>query len=572
MEIRELYEMWLKNAVDDSDLIAELNSISDKAEDIRDRFYRELKFGTAGLRGVIGAGTNRMNVYTVRKATQGLANFLNKKYDAPSVAISHDSRIKADLFAREAARVLAANGVKAYISTELQPTPVVSFAVRELKTSAGIMVTASHNPAEYNGYKCYGSDGCQMTDVNADAVYDEIQNVDYFNGDIKLVDFEEGIKSGMIEWISDDLYETYLDRVSEQRINPDACKGSDLKVVYTPLNGAGNKLVRKILSRIGVENVVVVPEQEMPDGNFTTCPYPNPEEKEALGVGLELCKKEQADLLLATDPDSDRVGIAVKPKSCSLLMTGNETGIMLMNYILSCRKEKGTLPEKPVAVKTIVTSKLINRICDKYGCELKNVLTGFKYIGEQILLLEQKNEENRYVFGFEESYGYLAGTYVRDKDAVVASMLICEMAAYYNKQGKSLDEVMNSIYSEYGYYFNKTESFKFLGEAGMNKMAEIMTSLRESHPTEIAGMKVTEIADYLESYSKNTETSETVAIDLPKSNVLSYSLEGGSGIIVRPSGTEPKIKIYATSVGKTQDDASAVSEKMFESMKAIMKI
>ena len=572
MEIRELYEMWLKNAVDDSDLVAELKSISDDDNEVSDRFYRELKFGTAGLRGIIGAGTNRMNVYTVRKATQGLANFLNKKYESPSVAISHDSRIKADLFAREAARVLAANGVKAYISKELQPTPVVSFAVRELKTSAGIMVTASHNRAKYNGYKCYGSDGCQMTDVNADAVYEEIQNVDYFNGDIKLVDFEEGLKTGMIEWISDDLYETYLDRVSEQRINPDACKGSDLKVVYTPLNGAGNKLVRKILSRIGVENVTVVPEQEMPDGNFTTCPYPNPEEEAALEVGLELFKKEGADLLLATDPDSDRVGIAVKTKDGYRLMTGNETGILLMNYILSCRKEKGTLPENPVAVKTIVTSKLINRICDKYGCELKNVLTGFKYIGEQILLLEQKNEENRYVFGFEESYGYLAGTYVRDKDAVVASMLICEMAAYYNKQGKSLDEVMTSIYDEYGYYFNKTRSFEFEGEAGMKKMAEIMTNLRASYPAEIAGMKVTELADYLESYSKNTVTGETVVIDLPKSNVLSYSLEGGSGIIVRPSGTEPKIKIYATSVGKTQEDAVAVSNEMFNSMLSIMKI
>ena len=572
MEIRELYEMWLNNAIDDSDLIAELQSVSGDNDEIRDRFYRELKFGTAGLRGIIGAGTNRMNVYTVRKATQGLANFLNKKYESPSVAISHDSRIKADLFAKESARVLAANGIKAYISTELQPTPVVSFAVRELKTSAGIMVTASHNPAAYNGYKCYGSDGCQMTDANADAVYAEIQNVDYFNGDIKLVDFDEGIKSGLIEWISDGLYETYLDRVSEQRINPDACKGSDLKVVYTPLNGAGNKLVRKILSRIGIENVVVVPEQEMPDGNFTTCPYPNPEEEEALAVGLELFKKEKADLLLATDPDSDRVGIAVKTKDGYRLMTGNETGILLMNYILSCRKEQGTLPEKPVAVKTIVTSKLINRICDKYGCELKNVLTGFKYIGEQILLLEQKNEENRYVFGFEESYGYLAGTYVRDKDAVVASMLICEMAAYYNKKGKSLDEVMTSIYDEYGYYYNKTRSFEFKGESGMNKMAEIMTNLRASHPSEIAGMKVTEIADYLESYSKDTATGETSVINLPKSNVLSYALEGGSGIIVRPSGTEPKIKIYATSVGDTQEASVAVSDKMFASMMSVMGI
>ena len=444
MDTKEIFKNWLANAKDDPDLVKELEAIKDNDAEIFERFYQELKFGTAGLRGIIAAGTNRMNVYTVRRATQGLANFLNKNYDSPSVAISHDSRIKADVFAKEAARVLAANGIKAYISRELQPTPVVSYAVRELGASAGIMVTASHNAAEYNGYKCYGNDGCQMTDVSANAVYDEILKVDYFNGDIKLVGFEEGLNSGMIEWISDDLYETYLENVRKQSVNPDVCEGSGLKVVYTPLNGAGNKLVREILSRIGIKDVVVVPEQEMPDGNFPTCPYPNPEKKEALEVGLRLCEKEQADLLLATDPDSDRVGIAVKTSNGYRLMTGNETGIMLMNYLLSVRKEKGTLPEKPVAVK-IVTSKLIEKICEKYGCELKNVLTGFKYIGEQILLLEQKNEENRYVFGFEESYGYLAGTYVRDKDAVVASMLICEMAAYYRQQKKSLDDVMTEI-------------------------------------------------------------------------------------------------------------------------------
>ncbi len=572
MEIRELFKLWLDNAKDDKDLIAELNSIENNDEEVYERFYRELKFGTAGLRGVLGAGTNRMNVYTVRKATQGLANFLNKKYDNPSVAISYDSRIKADLFAKEAARVLAANGVKAYVSKELQPTPVVSFAVRELKTSAGIMVTASHNPAKYNGYKCYGNDGCQMTDVNADAVYDEIQKVNYFNGDIKLIDFDEGIKNGLIEWINNSVYESYLENVREQSINSDACKGSGLKVVFTPLNGAGNKLVRKILDRIGIDDVVVVPEQEMPDGNFTTCPYPNPEIKEALALGLELSKKVDADLLLATDPDSDRVGIAVKVNGGYRLMSGNETGIMLMNYILSCRKENGTLPENPVAVKTIVTSKLVEKICEKYGCELKNVLTGFKYIGEQILLLERKNEEKRYIFGFEESYGYLAGTYVRDKDAVVASMLICEMAAYYRQQGKSLDEVMTSIYDEFGYYLNRTESYEFEGSAGMQKMSDIMTNLRNAHPAKISAFKVTAYADYLNSYSKDTVTGETSEITLPKSNVLSYSLEDGGAVIVRPSGTEPKIKVYVTAVGKSQQDASAIADDMFRSMTSILGI
>ena len=572
MGIRESFELWSRCAVDDADLIKELDRVKDNENEIYERFYMELKFGTAGLRGIIGAGTNRMNIYTVRKATQGLANFLNKKYDKPSVAIAYDSRIKADLFAKEAARVLAANGVKAYLSRELQPTPVVSFAVRELKTSAGIMVTASHNPAKYNGYKCYGSDGCQMTDVNADAVYEEIQSVDYFSGDIKLADFDEAVNSGMIEWIGDEVYEAYLKNVQAQQINPGVCKGSGLKLVYTPLNGAGNKLVRRVLDRIGVENVVIVPEQEMPDGNFTTCPYPNPEIKEALQLGLDLCKKEDADLLLATDPDSDRVGIAVKTQDGYRLMTGNETGIMLMNYILSCRKAAGNLPDEPVAVKTVVTSKLVDRICNKFGCELKVVLTGFKYIGEQILLLEQKNQENRYVFGFEESYGYLAGTYVRDKDAVVASMLICEMAAYYRQQGKSLDEVMSSIYDEFGYYLNRTESFEFEGAAGMQKMADIMDSLRSSHPAEISGFKVEEYADYKLSYTKNTLTGEKTEIHLPKSNVLSYSLEGGGGVIVRPSGTEPKIKIYITSVGKSQQDAAALSEKMLASVMKIMGI
>lgn len=570
MEIKEIYKSWLENAGEDQDLIEELKAMND--DEIYESFYRELKFGTAGLRGIIGAGTNRMNIYTVRKATQGLANFLNKKYDAPSVAISFDSRIKGFLFAKEAARVLAANGVKAYISTELQPTPVVSYAVRELKASAGIMVTASHNPAKYNGYKCYGSDGCQMTDVNAGAVYDEIQQVDYFNGDIKLVDFEKGLESGLIEWIGDDLYETYLDRVEEQTINKDICRGSGLKVVYTPLNGAGNKLVRKILGRIGVENVVVVPEQENPDGNFTTCPYPNPEIKEALAVGLKLCEKEQADLLLATDPDSDRVGIAVKTADGYRLMTGNETGIMLLNYILSCRKAAGTLPENPVAVKTVVTSKLVDRVCEKYGCELRVVLTGFKYIGEQILLLEQKNEENRYVFGFEESYGYLAGSYVRDKDAVVASMLICEMAAYYRQQGKSLDEVMTSIYKEYGHYLNRTESFEFDGAAGMQKMSSIMDQLRSEPPVSVYGSKVTELADYLNSYCRDIQSGETYEIKLPKSNVLSYSLDDGGAVIVRPSGTEPKIKIYATSVGTSNEDAAQKADIIFAYMTGYMRI
>lgn len=565
INVKNKFNLWLENAVDDSDLIAELKSVADDENEVYERFYRELEFGTAGLRGIIGAGTNRMNIYVVRRTTQGLANFLKNKYGEAAVAISYDSRIKADYFAQEAARVLAANGIKAYISRELQPTPVLSFLVRELKCKSGIMVTASHNPAKYNGYKCYGEDGCQMTDVNAGTVYDEIQKVDIFN-DVKLVDFEEGIKSGLIEWVDESVYETYLDNVQAQTVNKDICKNAGLKVVYTPLNGAGNKLVRKILARIGVEDITVVPEQENPDGNFTTCPYPNPEIREALDLGLKLSEKVGADLLLATDPDSDRVGIAVKTEDGYRLLTGNETGILLMDYVLSCRKANGTLPEKPVAVKTIVTSKLVERICEKYGCELRNVLTGFKYIGEQILGLEKNGEESRYVFGFEESYGYLAGTYVRDKDAVVASMLICEMAAYYRKNGKSLYEVMNSVYEEYGYYINRTLSFEFEGASGMEKMANIMSNLRDNPPAEVSGIEVVATADYKLSVAKDLKADTEEVINLPKSNVLSYSLADGGAVIVRPSGTEPKIKLYLTSVGKTREESLALCDKLGKDM------
>lgn len=571
METKELYELWLEKAVDDKDLQEELASIKGNNDEIYDRFYRSLEFGTAGLRGIIGAGTNRMNIYNVRLATQGLANYLNKKYEKPSVAISYDSRIKSTLFAEEAAKVLAASGVKAYLSKELQPTPVLSFAVRELKCQGGIMVTASHNPAAYNGYKCYGADGCQMTDAAAGAVYAEIQAVDCFDG-VKTADFDKALADGMIEYIDDSLYQTYLEIVSRQTINPGICNDAGLKVVYTPLNGAGNKLVREILKRTGVSDVTVVKEQESPDGNFTTCPYPNPEFKEALQLGLDLCSQIKPDLLLATDPDSDRVGIAVKDGGSYRLITGNETGIMLTNYILSCRKEQGTLPEKPIVVKTVVTSILINRICEKYGCELRNVLTGFKYIGEQILELEQKHEENRYVFGFEESYGYLAGTYVRDKDAVVASMLICEMAAYYRKQGKTLANVIDELYEEYGYYQNTTLNFGFAGAAGLEKMNEIMTGLRYQAPASIAGLGVVRTDDYLQSVSKDAKTGEETPITLPKSNVIAYSLEGGNSVIVRPSGTEPKIKLYITAVGTDKKDAQQLTDKLVKESEKIMGV
>ena len=562
---RELYNLWCKEANQDVDLLEELKNISDNDDEIYERFYKDLEFGTAGLRGIIGAGTNRMNIYTVGRTTQGLANSLNKSEKNASVAISYDSRIKAKLFAEECARILAANGIKTYITKELQPTPVLSFAVRNYKCSAGIMITASHNPAKYNGYKCYGSDGCQMTDDNANRVYEEVLNVDIFN-DVKKITFKEGIEQGLIEYINNDFYQNYLDKVQQQSINPKICKGANLKVVYTPLNGAGNKLVREILSRIGIKNISVVKQQENPDGNFPTCPYPNPEFKDALKLALILADEVKPDLILATDPDSDRVGIAVKNEKGTRLMTGNEIGIMLINYILSCRKANGTLPKNPVAVKTIVTSPLVDKICEKYKCELKTVLTGFKYIGDQILRLEKINQEDRYVFGFEESYGYLAGTYVRDKDAVVASMLICEMAAYYRKQGKDLVDVIDSIYEEYGYYQGTTLNFTFEGSAGMKKMHDVMENLRNNPLESIAEIEITSIVDYKKSESVDLDNCKITAIDLPKSNVIEYGLKGDLKVIIRPSGTEPKIKVYITSVGKDIDAASEKTKFITEFM------
>ena len=570
MEIAKLYESWCKNAVEDQDLISELESIRGNEKEIYERFYTALKFGTAGLRGVIGAGTNRMNIYVVRQATQGLANYVINKYGKGAVAISHDSRIKADLFMIEAAKVLAANGIKTYITTELQPTPVLSYLVRYFKCQAGIMVTASHNPAKYNGYKAYGEDGCQMTDNAAQAVYDEITKLDIFS-DVKTMDFDEAIEKGLIEYVDDSVYDSYLDCVLEQQVNPGICADADISVVYTPLNGAGNKLVRKVLSKIGVKEINVVKEQEMPDGNFTTCPYPNPEIKEALQKGLELCEEKQPDLLLATDPDSDRVGIAVKDYDGSYrLITGNEDGVMLTNYILSCKKANGTLPEKPVVVKTIVSTKLINKLCEKYDCELKNVLTGFKYIGEVILNLEKKGEENRYLFGFEESYGYLSGTYVRDKDAVVASMLICEMTAYYKKQGKSLAEVIDGLYEEFGYYLNQTFAFEFEGAEGMQKMADLMSSTRENLPASVGKYKVVKVSDYQLKKETDLVTGEVEQLTLPTSNVIALHLEGDNGVIIRPSGTEPKIKLYITAVGTDKVNAIAVCDEIVAASKQLL--
>lgn len=563
MKEKELYSLWCENATADPDLQAELAAVKDDDEAIKDRFYRDLEFGTGGLRGVIGAGTNRMNIYTVKRATQGFADYLNQEYTNPAVAVSYDSRIKSDVFSKAAAEVLAANGIKVYIYSELMPTPCLSFAVRRLKCQGGIMVTASHNPAKYNGYKVYGDDGCQITLHGAEIILEKINSLDMFSG-VRSADFEAELAKGTIEYIGNDVIEDFYDKVLAEGINTDLCASSGLKVVYTPLNGTGNKPVREILKRIGVTDVTIVKEQEDPDGNFTTCPYPNPEIREALEVGLRYCNEVKPDLLLATDPDCDRVGIAVPDGDGYALFSGNEVGAMLLEYIASQRIEKGTMPENPIAIKTIVTTDIVNSIGKEYGVEIIDVLTGFKFIGEQIGFLEEKGEENRYIFGFEESYGYLSGGYVRDKDAVNASMLICEMAAYYRTKGISLIQARDNMYKKYGMFYQTLYSFTFEGESGMKKMDEIMTTLRNDPPTVIAGIPVVKFDDYKASTSKDIKSGAVTELTLPKSNVLAFFIEGGSKVIVRPSGTEPKIKIYLTAKQPTKAEAEVLEKKLHD--------
>ena len=555
------YNLWCENATADSDLISELKSIKNDVEAISDRFYRELEFGTAGLRGIIGAGTNRMNVYTVGKATQALAGYVKSISEKPSVAIAYDSRINSTLFAETAARILAANGVKVYIYSELMPTPMLSFAVRNLKCDAGIVITASHNPAQYNGYKAYGPDGCQLSPEASKYILSLMENINCFT-DIKYADFSTATKENTIEYIGQDLIDAYLNEVEKQSVCAKDLDLSNLKVIYTPLHGTGNKPVRAILDRIGVKNVTVVPEQELPDGNFPTAPYPNPEIRQPFELALSLAKTNNADLLLATDPDADRVGIAVKSGDDFTLLSGNDVGALLLNYVLECRTSSGTLPKNPIAVKTIVTTEICQKIADDYGCKLINVLTGFKFIGEQIALLEEKNEENRYIFGFEESYGYLPGSYVRDKDAVVASMLICEMAAYYKAKGLTLLQQLDNLYQKYGYYFNAQKSLAFEGQSGMIAMQKLMNSLRENPPKEISGIPVALVQDYQTSVNTDIINGTKSEITLPKSNVIAFVLCDGSKVIFRPSGTEPKIKIYIMAVADSADACTQKKEKL----------
>ena len=556
----EAYKRWMETELEDSALTEELKSIEGNEDEIKERFAVALKFGTAGLRGVLGAGSNRMNIYVVRQATQGLANWVKTQGGSQLVAISYDSRINSDVFAKEAAKVLAANGIKVRIYDALMPVPALSFATRYYGANAGVMVTASHNPAKYNGYKAYGPDGCQMTDAAADVVYAEIQKTDILNG-AQIMDFEEGMKAGLIEYVGDDCKEALYDAIKARSVRPGICKTAGLKLVYSPLNGSGLVPVMRVLSDIGIDDVTIVPEQQYPDGNFPTCPYPNPEIFEALRLGLELAEKEGADLMLATDPDADRVGIAMKcPDGTYELVSGNEVGALLLDYICAGRIETGTMPANPVAVKSIVSTPLADAIAAHYGVELRNVLTGFKWIGDQIAQLEAAGEVDRFIFGFEESYGYLAGPYVRDKDAVIGSMLICEMAAYYRSIGSSIKQRLEEIYAEYGRYLNKVDSFEFPGLSGMDKMAGIMENLRKNPPTEIGAYKVVKALDY-----KNTEET-----GLPAANVLIYTLEGGATVIVRPSGTEPKIKTYFTTLGKDLAEAQAQKDALAEALKPLL--
>ncbi|MBD5161193.1 MAG: phospho-sugar mutase [Oscillibacter sp.] len=541
MDYQALLTRWLERAADDPDLTAELNEVKDNPEAVSDRFYRDLAFGTGGLRGVIGAGTNRMNIYTVRRATQGLADYLNASGLPKSTAIAYDSRIKGELFARETARVLAANGITAYLYPRLEPTPALSWAVHYHGCGAGVCVTASHNPAKYNGYKVYGADGCQITPEAADKVLAAIEKTDCFDG-VKLIDFNAALASGMIRRIEDKCLDDFVGEVLALRPGNDVSK---LKLVYTPLNGSGLECVKKLLTKMGVTELTVVPSQEKPDGHFPTCPYPNPEIREAMEEGLRLCGEVHPDLLLGTDPDCDRMGAAVPDgKGGYRLITGNEMGILLLDYLCRTRIARGTMPENPVAVTTIVSTDMAAPVAAAYGVELRRTLTGFKYIGEQIGLLEAEGHKERYIFGFEESYGYLSGAHVRDKDAVNAVMLACECAAWYAGQGMTLLDAMNALYEKFGFYRNGLISIAFEGQNGMKAMEELMASLRADSPTAVAGLAVTGRTDYL--------CGDTGLIP---SDVLELRLAGGAKLIVRPSGTEPKLKLYLSVRGGSEEEA-----------------
>lgn len=549
--VHELLDTWLEN-VKDEELLAELSSMkkSGDEEAITDAFFQDLAFGTAGLRGTIGAGTNRMNIYTVGRATQGFADYLNKTFDSPTVAIARDSRNKGELFVQTTAAILAANGITSYVYPKISPVPTLSWATRYLKCSGGICMTASHNPAAYNGYKAYGPDGCQITSEAAAAISAAMEATDPFK-DIKSMDFDDAVSQGLVKWIDDSCLDAYYDAVVDKSVNnltPEQIAAAPLKLVYTPLNGTGLIPVTTVLKKVGITDVTVVPEQKDPDGNFPTCPYPNPEIRQAMQKGIDLCEEVKPDLLLATDPDADRVGVACADGDDYTLLTGNEMGVLLLDYICKMRAERGENLHDKVAVTTIVSSAMVDALAAEYGFELRRCLTGFKYIGDIITGLSDAGQVDRFIFGFEESYGYLSGDHVRDKDAVNASMLICQMAQYYKLQGLNLVQAMHALYEKYGYYHNKTIALSYPGAEGADKMAGIMVDLRKNPPASIAGSKVTGVVDYGEGVN-----------GLPKANVLEFDLEGGDKAIVRPSGTEPKIKLYIFAKG---DDATSADAQI----------
>lgn len=565
--IRDAAQLW-KDNVTEPDLASELDQLlaDPDSEKLSDAFYRSLAFGTAGLRGMLGVGTNRMNVYTVAQASQGLATYLNAHFENPTVAIARDSRNKGEDFVRAAAGVLAANGIKSFVYPRIEPVPTLSFATRDLKCSAGICVTASHNPAQYNGYKVYGPDGCQIANEAADEIQNTINQTDIFNG-VKRMDFDEALEKGLVEWTPDAVLDRFIDAVATQSVGTKP--NPDFSVVYTPLNGTGLECMQRILERVGIKNVTVVPEQANPDGNFPTCPYPNPEFREALEKGLELCDKVHPDLMLATDPDADRMGVAVPHDGDYKLLTGNEMGILLVDWLTCMKAEAGEDVTRKVAVTTIVSTAMPDAIARAKGFEMRRVLTGFKNIGGQMDQLVEAGQGDRFLIGFEESYGYLVGLHARDKDAIVASMLTCEMAAWYAERGKDLYEAMVALYQEYGYYLNGVVNVQFPGEAGAGKMSAIMTGLRENPPAQIAGLPVEGIVDYKTDVEMPVVGGDgnTPAQLLPKSNVLEYRLGEGVKVIVRPSGTEPKIKAYLFSKGATREESQALNDRLSEAAK-----
>ncbi len=559
----EKYNEWLKVENLDKEILTQLKKMEGNENEIFESFYKDLEFGTAGLRGILGAGTNRMNIYTVGKASEGFAEYLKENFKNPSIAIAYDSRINSELFAWVSARIMAQNGIKVYIYNELMPTPMLSYAVRYYKCDGGIVITASHNPAKYNGYKVYGPDGCQAGPEMADAILSYINKTDIFSVKMAEKDNEN------INIIPDSVIESFIDTIYNKRVyeNKDAVK--NLKIIYTPLNGTGRMPVKRIMDKMGITNVQVVKEQEMPDGNFPTCPYPNPEYREALEKGLELANKVESDILIATDPDADRVGVAVNHKGEYRLISGNEMGVLMLDYICRASLINGTMPKNPVTVKTIVTTAMVDAVANKYGVKLESVLTGFKFIGGVIADLENENRVEDYLFGFEESYGYLIGEHVRDKDAIGAVMLICDMTAYYKEHGKTLVDVLEDMFKEFGYYENKTVTFTFEGASGLEKMANIMEKVRKEPLTNVAGAEVVEVSDYKLSVTKTKDGERPIT--LPKSNVLGYKLSDGCSFLIRPSGTEPKLKIYMFAKADTLEKAKKRVAEMNDALEKITK-